>query len=233
MASQPVSATAAFVDCLRRFRDWAFVARERPDFADNLGETLAEHEHEAVKRQRAAVAEVTNAGLLLVFNPLLRDAWQTHEALLLALRQRKPMGPHLARHGDALTAIWHRLPAIESGADERLQEETAATIPPASIKEPRRKQFQAYWAEQAGRTQTEIANWLNTTQGNISKWIATVKQWRDAGNKMPEIPRTESLNTKPMAMDPEKIDLGPRADHRTPAQIEKLAQITGHGWNKE
>ena len=62
-------------------------------------------------------------------------------------------------------------------------------------------------------------------QGTISKWLAKVEEWKAAGNAMPEIPQAEPLAGKPMAMDPAKLDLGPRSDHRPEHTREKLAGI--------
>jgi hypothetical protein len=56
--------------------------------------------------------------------------------------------------------------------------------------------------------------------------------WKAAGNIMPEIPKAEPLDSKPPAIDPAKLDLGPRSDHRAPHQAEKLAGIQGHGWDE-
>ncbi len=93
---------------------------------------------------------------------------------------------------------------------------------------PKPKHFQAYWLDQAGRSQQEIAKMLNTTQGTISKWLKTVEKWKTAGNAMPEIPKAEPLDSKPVAIDPAKLDWGPRSDHRAPHQAEKLAGIQRH-----
>ncbi len=106
--------------------------------------------------------------------------------------------------------------------------------PPGNpVRELRPEEFQAFWFEQVGHSQQQIADWLKTTQGTISKWIGHVKRWRDAGNKMPELPRTEPLDSKPIAMDPAKLDLGPRPDHRSEGQRAKLAEIRGHDCQDE
>ena len=97
-----------------------------------------------------------------------------------------------------------------------------------AVAEPKPKHFQAYWFQQAGKSQAEIAEMLKTTQGTISKWVKKVENWRAAGNVMPEIPKTEPLHSKPAAIDSVKLDLGARSDHRAPRQAEKLADIQGH-----
>jgi hypothetical protein len=123
-------------------------------------------------------------------------------------------------------------PAAGAQVENPLQVEPPR--PPAPpIRQPRPKQVQAFWLAQAGKAQQQIAELLSTSQGTVSKWIKHVKRWRDAGNKMPEIPRTEPLDSKPTAMDPAKLDLGPRPDHRPEGQQAKLAEISGHGSQDE
>jgi len=96
------------------------------------------------------------------------------------------------------------------------------------IREPRPEAFRAYWAEKLGCTQQKIADELGVTQGQVSKLLATVKKWAEAGNAIPEITKAKSLHSQPAAMDPAKLDLGARSDHRAANQAEKLAGIKGH-----
>ena len=127
------------------------------------------------------------------------------------------------------------LPANDGDSPDNASAATAANSV-GTRTEPKPEAFQAYWLEQAGKTQQQIAEILlesATRQGTISRWIAGVKRWRDAGNKMPEITKVEPLHGKPAAIDPAKLDLGPRADHRPEHTRAKLAKISGHGWDKE
>jgi hypothetical protein len=103
-----------------------------------------------------------------------------------------------------------------------------AAGPVDPVAEPKPEHFQAYWFQQWGYTQKRIAELLKTNQGTISKWLGKVERWKAAGNIIPEIPKAEPLDSKPAEMDPTKLDLGPRSDHRAPHQAEKLAGIQGH-----
>lgn len=98
----------------------------------------------------------------------------------------------------------------------------------AQVAEPRPEAFQAYWLLQNGLNQGAIAEMLKTSQGNISKWIKKVNAWKAAGNAMPEIPRKPPMTSKPLSMDPEKLDLGPRGDHRPEHIKQKRAEMFGH-----
>jgi hypothetical protein len=96
------------------------------------------------------------------------------------------------------------------------------------IPQPKPDYFRAYWAHQAGMTQAAIAERLDTNQGQVSRMIARVNRWLAEGNKMPEIHAPEPLHEKPLSVDPDKLDLGPRSEHRTPRQREKLAASLAH-----
>jgi hypothetical protein len=103
-----------------------------------------------------------------------------------------------------------------------------ATGKPGEGEQPSQRAFQAYWLTQNGLSQERIAEMLHSKQGTVSKWLAKVKRWKDSGNAMPEIPQNEPLHEKPLAMDPDKIDLGRRPDGRTEGQRVKMAEIQGH-----
>jgi hypothetical protein len=74
------------------------------------------------------------------------------------------------------------------------------------------------------KTQTELANDLvlmkqlgrKVHQATISRYLKQVRKWMEAGNIVPET--SESLNSQPKPMDPERIDLGKRQDGRTERQ---------------
>ncbi len=101
------------------------------------------------------------------------------------------------------------------------------TLPPTV--RPKPEAFQAYMFIQYGHTQQHAAEMLKVTQGTIAKWKKAVEKWTAAGNAIPEISQAEPMHSKPTAMSPEKLELGPRVDHRAAHQTAKLAEISGHG----
>jgi hypothetical protein len=91
------------------------------------------------------------------------------------------------------------------------------------LKEPSKDAFAAYRLQVViGGTQTNLAARLSEelgrpiTQGAVSRWLKDVKAWLEAGNVLPDL--TTIRNTKPMPMDPERIDLGERRDGRAKRQ---------------
>jgi hypothetical protein len=75
-----------------------------------------------------------------------------------------------------------------------------------------------------GSTQVEIAKALTKAfrvpaeQNQVSRWIKQVRRYVEAGNVLPEPPRT----AKPAkSIDPKRLDLGPRTDHTTPRQRQR------------
>lgn len=112
---------------------------------------------------------------------------------------------------------------------EVADEATAADKPVAAGDEPssgkaRRPPDKAFGAaairDLLGESkQTRIAEMMTesgipATQGQVSKWLKSVDDYRAAGGIMPSV---QDLN-KPETMDPAIIDMGPRQDGRTPRQ---------------
>jgi hypothetical protein len=108
------------------------------------------------------------------------------------------------------------------------QEEKPPRVPPSvptqgqtRTKQPLPDAFAVYryWIG-TGKTQTNLAEdpalmkMLNrkVSQGTVSRWLKQVKEWLEAGNVLPNLP--DSLNSKPTAMDPARIDLGANLEHR-------------------
>jgi hypothetical protein len=94
------------------------------------------------------------------------------------------------------------------------------------IKQPSPDAIAAYRAQlTTGMNQKELAEMLSKElgrlvyQGTVSRWLNHVKTWIEAGNVLPDI--TKPLNTRPTAMDPREIDLGPRQDGRAARQRER------------
>jgi hypothetical protein len=97
-----------------------------------------------------------------------------------------------------------------------------------SPKEPSKDAFAVYRYQIAtGKNQTELAAdpmlmaqlGKTVVQGTISRWLKNVRKWLKAGNVLPEMPGRS--DAKPVPMDPERIDMGPRQDYRTPRQRQR------------
>jgi hypothetical protein len=94
-----------------------------------------------------------------------------------------------------------------------------------TLKEPSKDAIAVYryWFL-TGKTQTELADdpklmeelGRKVGQGTISRWLKQVKEWNEACNVLPPLP--EARDSKPTAMDPERIDLGGRQDGRARRQ---------------
>jgi len=68
--------------------------------------------------------------------------------------------------------------------------------------------------------------WKRTVhQGNVSRWLGQVKHWLEAGNVLPEL--SAPLDRKPLAMDPERIDLGQRRDRHSARQRDRCDKDAG------
>jgi hypothetical protein len=100
------------------------------------------------------------------------------------------------------------------------------------MKQPSNDAFTAYrvWVA-TGIIQEELAEMLTKElkrpvhQGTVSRWIDQVKSWLEAGNVLPDL--SPPLNKKPTAIDPERIDLGERQDHRSERQRERRNSDAG------
>jgi hypothetical protein len=98
---------------------------------------------------------------------------------------------------------------------------TAGTDGRKPMKQPKKYAITVYryWF-MTRKTQTELAEdprlmellGRKVEQGTISRWLKQVKGWVEAGNVLPQI--REPLNSKPTAMDAERIDLGANLEHR-------------------
>jgi hypothetical protein len=73
--------------------------------------------------------------------------------------------------------------------------------------------------------QTEIAKTLSQElgkpvgQGQVSRWLKQAAEFVNAGGVLSDLPGLPSK--KPMPVDPERLDLGPRQDGRTERQRER------------
>ncbi len=56
---------------------------------------------------------------------------------------------------------------------------------------------------------------IPATQGQVSKWLKAVDEWRAAGGVMPEV---GTLDGQPQSVDPDILDMGARQDGLTPRQ---------------
>jgi hypothetical protein len=97
--------------------------------------------------------------------------------------------------------------------------------PRAILKRPPDKAFQAWQIrELVGISkQGDIAEMMTTqgvsaTQGQVSKWLAAVEEWRQAGGLMPDV---GTLENEPQSVDPDILDMGARRDGRTPRQRDR------------
>jgi hypothetical protein len=91
-----------------------------------------------------------------------------------------------------------------------------------SMKEPTAKAFLAYrlW-EATGERQKDLAATLERElgqligQGQISRWLRSVREWNEAGGTAPDL---QSLRTKLRPIDPALIDMGRHQEGRPPRQ---------------
>jgi hypothetical protein len=98
---------------------------------------------------------------------------------------------------------------------------TRASLPKPCTRPPP-KAFQAWQIrELVGISkQGEIANTMTqqgipATQGQVSKWLKAVEDWRTAGGLMPNV---GTLEGEPQSVDPHILDMGARQDGLTPRQ---------------
>jgi hypothetical protein len=74
--------------------------------------------------------------------------------------------------------------------------------------EPPREAINAYRAVKLlGQRQREVAERFGVDQGTISRWLKRVKEWLEAGNILPDL---DAPTPKTVAMDPRKLEQGPR-----------------------
>ena len=93
-----------------------------------------------------------------------------------------------------------------------------AAEPPRQMKEPPANAFAAYRAVMlAGRKQSEVKRELGVNQSTVSRWVKYVAKWVEAGNLLPAEMRALPPRGKPTAMDPRKLEEGPRLDRRHPS----------------
>lgn len=105
-------------------------------------------------------------------------------------------------------------PELPVGDDKKVKAKTP-------LKRPPKKAFQAWYTRDVLgiSNQTEIAKkmtemGIRATQGQVSKWVTAVDQYRQAGGLMPQHDNLDSIDT----VDPSVIDMGARQDGRTPRQ---------------
>jgi hypothetical protein len=108
---------------------------------------------------------------------------------------------------------------------ERTTGADAETLTPPSLKEPDKEAFSAYRVHKLlGKNQTETAEMLtrefcrSINQGQVSRWCKAVRKWIAAGGLMPSEPMTKPTVS---SVDPNVLDMGKRADGRTPRQRER------------
>lgn len=106
----------------------------------------------------------------------------------------------------------------EGGPDQKL---SSVGKPPKKAVEPPKEAMKAYrMVLVTGRPQSEVAETLNTNQGQISRWVKLTTTWIKAGNVLPDI---EGLHAKPVSVDPKVIDMGLRQDRRTKRQRQRTS----------
>lgn len=93
---------------------------------------------------------------------------------------------------------------------------------PPRLKRPPDKAFKAWFTRDvlAVGTQKEIAetmtaNGISATQGQVSRWLKDVENYRKAGGLLPTV---DELNPDINTVAPDVIDMGVRRDGRTPRQ---------------
>jgi hypothetical protein len=105
-------------------------------------------------------------------------------------------------------------PATHALPGEKAKKPTP-TKPPRGMKQPSDRAFAAYrLVKVVGKTQAEVGERLRVKQCTVSRWVTATGKWIEAGNVLPPEMRAEPARRKPMAMDPSKLDQGPRLDRR-------------------
>jgi len=99
-----------------------------------------------------------------------------------------------------------------------------ATLPPAAVpKRPSEDAFKAWRLRDLTglKTQKKIADAMSEQlgrkvhQGEVSRWLAEVDAYRNAGGIFPDLP---GLRSELQSIDPNLIGMGARQDHLTPRQ---------------
>lgn len=96
-----------------------------------------------------------------------------------------------------------------------------------NLKRPSDFAIKAYRLKMLGgkRTQKEIAEILTQElgrkvhQGQVSRWLEEAARWIEAGNVFPDMPPV--TRSRPMPIDPERLDLGRQQENRTHRQRPK------------
>jgi hypothetical protein len=113
--------------------------------------------------------------------------------------------------------------AIELGQSGAVTNQTQAARAEAieCLKEPTPQQIKLYWyALATGKKQIELADdprvmeilGAKRSQGSISRYLDCVAAWIAAGRMNAD--QSPLLTSQPSAIDPSRLDLGKRADHR-------------------
>jgi hypothetical protein len=120
-------------------------------------------------------------------------------------------------------------PRVDTGQGVRTDNAATPAAKPA-LQPPSDAAMMAYrlkWVLDAP-TQAKIANILSkelgkrVSQGQVSRWIAQAEKFVREGGVLPDLPTRPA--GKPMAMDPARLDLGPRRDGRTRRQRERRSE---------
>jgi hypothetical protein len=100
--------------------------------------------------------------------------------------------------------------------------EPPAVKPARRAKEPHKRAMTAYrLLTLAGLKQEDVAQTFCVNQSTISRWRCQVAKWMEAGNVLPDEMRVDPVQRKPIAMDPSKLDQGPRLNRRRNSPREK------------
>jgi hypothetical protein len=146
--------------------------------------------------------------------------------------QSEPTGDVTADIPQAAEAA-ERSEALTSSVREEGSVRTTQPSPGARLRKPNKDAMTVYryWFA-SGLKQVELAKdstlmellGRSVSQGTISRWLRQVEDWIKAGNVIPDL--SESSISKPLPMDPERIDLGPHGEHR-PKHLRKRQTSEG------
>jgi hypothetical protein len=150
----------------------------------------------------------------LLFELSVSDAWAFHQKYDLK-RPGKSTALRATTKPENVTpeSTTAALPNPENVGEGAEPPKTAQTTKPK--KGPSKKAFAAYrLVKIQGRTQAEAAKELYVNQSTVSRWVKSVDEFLVAGGVLPDEMRAEPSRRKPSAMDPSKLDQGPRLDRR-------------------
>jgi hypothetical protein len=101
--------------------------------------------------------------------------------------------------------------ALIDRVQAKLDRQQSRPVSTESLKEPLRRAFAAYrLVRLARKTQTEAGKELGVSQKTISHDLKAVREWIVAGNVLPKELAAPPPRPKVIAMDPRKLERGPR-----------------------